>query len=765
MKKNNIEDDFNLDDEIENEIENTYNADSIKGLSERDKIRTKTPVYAGDTVETGFHVLLREPVDNSIDEFNFLKDFNEKQGKNTSFDTIKIFINSEKNIASVRDYGRGIPYEKDKNGLSTLEKTVSILHAGGKHENNSNHLLSQDLNSNKSNYQFSSGINGIGITLTNYASNFFAAVVYNEKKKEKAYIVYKNGYLDKETTIVDINTPLDFLTEEQNQDNRNGTLIIYEPSVKDDDFDDENVFEAGTKFNKEMIFSQLKILPYLNIGLRVELNFDGEHIIFEKEEKFVDILKKENKKIVSVKGEDGNYIKKEVDLKLIMEESPYFTEYMILGQNRESDSKNKKVFSLEEWIKLDYEERKKYKIKTTIFELGFNFIESNDIPFQENTVNGSIRIKGGKQDTVWKTQIKNTINSYIEENHKKIGSFETEDIINSLTFMFMVKINEPLFAGQTKEKLNNPELQQFGNYFFKKYLTYWINREDKKNLARLIMLLEANRKARLKSNEIKESVFKELNNKSDDALLLNKGKLSECTYRGKDPEKLKLLELMLIEGDSAAGPAKSAAVREYVSILPLKGKVLNAIKNSPEKIFKNDEIINLNTALECGIGKDFDITKLKYPTISIFTDADIDGLHIASLLIALFYKYYKPLISNGNIYINLAPLYQIVCGKNIKYAWNEKEKNDIVNKANGKCTVQRYKGLGEMNNDELYEATLKKGARRMVQIQLNDLIENEKEIMTFMNDRNEDKEYLKVIFDKYYQTNNKPIIKLTAPKN
>lgn len=749
MEQNN---DINLEDE-------NYNAESIQGLSERDKIRTKTPVYAGDTVESGFHVLLREPVDNSIDEFNYLQD---KYKSKNNFSTIKILIDSNNGMASIRDYGRGIPYENDKKGMSTLEKTVSILHAGGKHNNNSNHLLSKDLNSGKSNYQFSSGINGIGITLTNYASNFFASVVYNEKKKEKAYIIYENGYLTTPTKIVPIDEKLDFLSEELQNDNKTGTLIIYSPSVKEDDFDDENVFETGTKFNKELIDSQLKILPYLNNGLRVDLNFDGEHTVYEKEDKFINILSKENKIEVKRKNDEG---KEEISIensKLVLNETPYFKEYMVLASNRESNSK--KVFSIEDWTKMDYEDRRKYKIKTTVFELGFNFVEDSHEPFQENTVNGSIRIKGGKQDSVWKNQIKNIINEYISENHKKIGKFELDDIINNLTFMFMVKINEPSFAGQTKEKLNNPELQPFGTYFFKKYLTYWINREDKKQLARLIQLLEANRKARLKYDDIKRSVFKELNNTSDDALLMKKGKLSEYTYRGKDPEKLKLLELMLIEGDSAAGPAKAAAVRDYVSILPLKGKVLNAIKNTPEKIFQNDEVISLNTALECGIGKDFDIEKLKYPTVTIFTDADIDGLHIASLLIALFYKYYKPLITNGHIYINLAPLYQIVSGKKVKYAWNDAERAQIEKEFGGNPTVQRYKGLGEMNDDELYEATLKKGTRKMVQLQMTDLEENDREINTFMNDRGEDKEYLKCIFDDFYKTNNKPIIKLSSPK-
>jgi len=318
------EEEIIFDDDMPKDIDYSQNADAIQTLSERNKIRTKIAVYAGDATITGFHVLLREPIDNAIDEFSFHKE----NIKDTKFDTIKITIDTKRKRAKVRDYGRGIPYVKDKSGMSTLEKTLTILHAGGKHHNNANHLLSENLGENKSQYSFSSGINGIGITLTNFASNLFQAVVYNEKMNEKAYMTFKDGYIEHEATITKLQNSLDFLDEEDNKDLKTGTLIIYEPSIKLNDFDDDNVFENDVNFDKEIITKQLKILPYLNPGLTIKLIYDGEEIIFKKEQQFSSILKKENvsKLILEKKELDAEVEEK---IKRVLENYKETLDYLI----------------------------------------------------------------------------------------------------------------------------------------------------------------------------------------------------------------------------------------------------------------------------------------------------------------------------------------------------------------------------------------------------------------------------------------------------
>ena len=229
------------------ELDYSQNEDSLRGLSERNKVRTKMGMYAGGTGIDALHVLIREPNDNSIDEWNNLNSSGVK-----GFDKISIVIDSKETICSVRDYGRGIPYVKDKNGVSVLEKAVSILHMGGKHDNNSNHLTQEHIETSKDNYQFSSGINGVGITLTNYASDLFYGIVFNEKNKEKAYVAYENGFL-KDMQIVPMDQKIEIFdksinsvvlnNELLNEDSKTGTLIVFKPSIKEDAFDDEGVFD------------------------------------------------------------------------------------------------------------------------------------------------------------------------------------------------------------------------------------------------------------------------------------------------------------------------------------------------------------------------------------------------------------------------------------------------------------------------------------------------------------------------------------------
>jgi DNA gyrase subunit B len=755
-------------------IEYSQNANALHGLSERDKVRTKMGMYAGGTGVEALHVLIREPNDNSIDEWNYLKSI----GK--PFDKIKISIDSKNTICSVRDYGRGIPYVKDENGVSVLEKAVSVLHMGGKHDNNSNHLTKEKIDISTDNYQFSSGINGVGITLTNYASDLFYGIVFNEKKKEKAYVSYEDGYkkefklvkLDEKIEIFDDKIKSNVLNNDiLNNDLKTGTLIVFKPSIKEDAFDDHGVFDEDVKFNKEMVIKQLKTLPYLNPGLEIELNFDGEIILFEKKKHFKDIIDDEakNKPLI---------------------DTVYFKERMVYAQNKEN--KTAKVYSLEDFIKLPYSQRKNYKVIETVFELAFNFQEGSEVPFQENNVNGSIIIQGGKQDTALKSKMQHYINEYIAENFKSIGKFEKEDIMNSMSFMFQVKINEPKFAGQTKNKLDNSELTQFSNFFFKKYLKHWINREDKTKMTKLIKVLEANRKARLASTKIKEDVFKEVLNKSDDALLSNSTKLTK--QKSKDP---KMCELFLAEGDSAKGPIKDSRVVEYQAVLPLKGKLINALKAKQiGSLLNNEEIINLVTALGCGIGKEYDYSKLKYHKIIIISDKDIDGLHIRNLNLVFLYKFYPDLIKKGHVYIVDAPLYVIKTSKKEYYAWSVEERDEISSKLETKYTITRYKGLGEMNPEQLYDTCLNKKNRRLYQITLSEYedfneevlkpMELEKEeyeetineiseddityqyqelINIYMNDRKQDTEARTKLVAEYYSTPKETIITLEEPLN
>lgn len=347
----------------------------------------------------------------------------------------------------------------------------------------------------------------------------------------------------------------------------------------------------------------------------------------------------------------------------------------------------------------------------------------------------------------------------------------------------MVKINEPQFFGQTKEKLNNPELQQFGGYFFKKYLNHWINREDKKKLETLLKVLEANKKARLKSNEIKDNVFKIITQGGDEQFLLNTTKLAKCKSKVAE-----LCELFLVEGDSASGPCKESRVAEYQSVLPLKGKLINCLKETnPSKILKNEEIKSLITALECKIGSEYDYNKLRYHKIIVMSDKDIDGLHIRNLDSIFFYKYYPDLIKKGHIYIVDAPLYCVATSKKKQYAWSLAEMQQIIQDLGStKYEVTRFKGLGEMNSNQLFDTCLDKEFRKLTQLTLEtceeQILQNvtllppealaeftpeEKEelIHIYMNDKPEDEKRKKEIISNHYKNPGECILELEGPEN
>jgi DNA gyrase subunit B len=756
-KKNNIED-------------YATSNDSLVDLNHRDSVRSKIGMYAGGSSKEALFVLMREPIDNSIDEFNFLR----RNTKNNPFKTLKIELNSKTNEVAIRDYGRGIPYVKNSNGLSSLERALTVVHSGGKHSNNDNWLLQEQIDtSNMGQYSFSSGINGVGACLVSYASDKTKAVVYNKARNEKAYIELENGYIVKEANIIPMKDPLPFELNECStslqEDTATGTLIIFKPSIKKDDFDEEGVFEPNAYFIKEQILRQLKILPYINPGLRIEFKYDDELIIFEEQENFKNVLEANNNKHSLI-------FKHNLELQSFQEEMIYA---------RLKTNNTTKIFSFKDFISLDFKERNKYQIKMSVFEYSFNFINKRETPFQLYTANSSILLSGGKQEPTIKKIIKDTINEYVEKSDiisiKKMGTFENEDIMPSFTFLCMIKINKPDLAGQTKNDLINPEITQFANYFFKKYFKLWIERSDIKEIETMLKILDANKRARASSNKIMDNVFKDLNNNKSLAFLLeNTTKLTKC--KSKDSS---LTELLLVEGDSAKGPVKDSRVQEYQAVLPLKGKLINALKTKDiSRIISNDEIINLITALGCGIGKDYNYSKLNYNKILILSDSDIDGCHIKNLNLIFFYRFFLDLIVKGHLYIIEAPLYAITSKNKIEYAWNIEERNKITSSypSNLKYEITRYKGLGEMNPNQMYDTCLNKQNRRITQIKLEHLntnrieeiltnIDNEKNIENldftyeelisiYMNDRPEDEDQRALLIQEYYKDNKTLIVNL-----
>lgn len=508
-----------------------YGADSIVELKFPRTVREKVGMYLGDGGQNGFFHTFVEILDNSVDEF--------VAGHGSS---IEIEVNSKESKVSIRDYGRGIPFALNSNGVSALVLAMTTLHAGGKHKQANG----------QSAYQYSSGINGVGASVVNGVSDYF--YVKSIKDNQIAEITWKNGHIDKELTLSSNTDGL-----------KNGTLVEWIPSVKKDEFDDNNVFEAGCLFDKESVLNKLKYIPFLNIGLEIHLKFDDEIFFFGKQEHKSNILSLDNQP-------------------LVLETTPFYEEEMVLLQTKGGGGGNR-VMTVSEMNSLSENERAKYEndVKTSLITLAFNYSPKAE-PLQLHFANG-VKINGGKPDIAFKLQMKNIMNEFIQlGGSKKV--FETEDIFNGLTFMLSVKINQPSFAGQTKDRLNNPESSVMTTAFMKTSLNHWINRIDKVEFEKIVKMIEIANKARLQSENIINESYKSMNSLRDSEIQAAKGKLTECWSKDKTKN-----ELFIVEGDSASGGISKTRSPKYQALLPLKGKPLNVVKKGNEdKIFKNSEI-------------------------------------------------------------------------------------------------------------------------------------------------------------------------------
>ncbi|MCH8244570.1 DNA topoisomerase IV subunit B, partial [Patescibacteria group bacterium] len=309
----------------------------------------------------------------------------------------------------------------------------------------------------------------------------------------------------------------------------------------------------------------------------------------------------------------------------------------------------------------------------------------------------------------FRSALTRALNDYAKKNNflKAEESFTGEDVREGLTAVISVKLKDPQFEGQTKAKLGNPEVKGVVEAVASEALADFMERNahDARAIIEKCMLASKARKAAKAARQtvLRKGVL--------DGLALP-GKLADCT--SKDPEES---ELYIVEGDSAGGTTKQGRDRRFQAVLPVRGKILNVERARLDKILGSEQIRNLVIALGAAIAEDFDIDKVRYHRIIIMTDADVDGSHIRTLLLTLFYRYFRPLIDRGYLYIAQPPLYKIQYGKSIQYAYTEEEKDKILKSS--KLTnpnIQRYKGLGEMNAIELWETTMDPATRVLLQV-------------------------------------------------
>jgi DNA gyrase subunit B len=340
--------------------------------------------------------------------------------------------------------------------------------------------------------------------------------------------------------------------------------------------------------------------------------------------------------------------------------------------------------------------------------------------------------EGGTHLVGFKSALTRTLNDFLKKNPKYAKKLDEnlsgDDVREGLTAVVSVKVPEPQFEGQTKAKLGNSEVKGIVESIVNEELTSYFDvypKEIAAILDKTVMAAKAREAARRARDLTRRKSFLESSGLP--------GKLADCSE--KDPRKC---EVYIVEGDSAGGSAKQGRDRTFQAILPLWGKMLNVEKTRVDKVLSNDKLSPIISALGAGIGSEFDVSKLRYHRVIIMADADVDGSHIRTLLLTFFFRYMREMIEAGYVYIAMPPLYKISYGKEVHYAFNDIERAKIVNQMkaeNEKISVQRYKGLGEMNPDQLWETTMNPEHRRIIQVQLEDAVEAEEVFTTLMGDQ------------------------------
>ncbi|MBZ4655640.1 MAG: gyrB [Thermoanaerobacter sp.] len=441
---------------------------------------------------------------------------------------------------------------------------------------------------------------------------------------------------------------------------------------------DKEIFEE-TVFDYDVLAQRLRELAFLNKGINIKLidERDGKEEAFNYEGGIISFVKYLNRN------------------KEVLHDEPIYmeaknTEYEVEVCMQYNDSYTENIFSF-----------------------------ANNIDTRE----------GGTHLVGFKAALTKVINDYarkygiIKDNEKNL---QGEDVREGLTAIVSVKLKNPQFEGQTKTKLGNSEMRSIVENVVTEKLSAFL--EENPSVAKVIVE-KATQAARAREAARKARELTRRKSALENTTL--PGKLADCSE--KDPSKC---ELFLVEGDSAGGSAKSGRNSRFQAILPLRGKILNVEKARLDKILSNEEIRAMITALGTGIGDEFDISKLRYHKVVIMTDADVDGSHIRTLLLTFFYRFMRPLIENGNVYIAQPPLYKITKGKKVYYAYSDRELDRILNEIGREnYTVQRYKGLGEMNADQLWDTTMDPEKRTMLKVTLEDAIAADEIFTILMGDK------------------------------
>ena len=682
------------DDEKKNAKAQEYNASQITVLEGLDPVRKRPGMYIGGTGTDGLHHLVWEILDNAIDES--MAGFCNK---------IKITLHGDGSV-SVADNGRGIPVDKVKStGKSALETVLTVLHAGGKFGDGG--------------YKVSGGLHGVGASVVNALSVWVKAEVRKDGKKY--FIEFNRGIATDEIKTIGEATDT-------------GTTITFLP--------DSEIFTTTTTFSFQNIVNRCRQQAYLTKGVMIA-------IVDEREAtKKVEASKPEE-------DEEGGEIRTgraggDEDEGIIESQGGpqqyafYFeggiSSYVLhLNKNRESIN----------WPPM-YVEKEQSGVMVELALAYTNDYREHLYSFANN-INTP---EGGTHLTGFKTALTRALNDYSKKNNLTKDPLTGEDVREGITAVLSVKLTDPQFEGQTKAKLGNTEVRTIVDSVTAESLNIYLD-EHPIEAKKIIEKCSLSARARLAARAARDTIIR----KGALEGMTLPGKLADCSSR--DPKRT---EIYIVEGDSAGGSAKQGRDRNFQAILPLRGKILNVERARLDRMLSSDEIKALIIAMGVGIGEEINYAKLRYDRVIIMTDADVDGAHIRTLLLTFFFRHFPDLISHGHVYIAQPPLFSVTKGKEKHWVYTEAERDAVVKKMMGvktpaveadavegeqdlgeeevaqektgtKPAIQRFKGLGEMSAEQLWETTMNPENRVLLQVTIDSAEKADETFTMLMGDQ------------------------------
>lgn len=680
-----------------------YNEDSIQVLEGLEAVRKRPGMYIGTTSQRGLHHLVYEIVDNSIDEA--------MAGR---CDKIEVVLYPDGSV-SVEDNGRGVPSQMHHQmNKPTLEVVFSVLHAGGKFGGQG--------------YKISGGLHGVGASVVNALSEWME--VDNCYEGKRYTMRFERGAIAR---------PFSCLGDSAG---KHGLYVRFKP--------DPEIFTDTTEFDLQTLLTRLREQAFLNAGIRIVLRDEREEIDVpssaDDEKRDIGRLlaaaeaEQAEKAEESGKSVSGDVFEIDPDEEVSVDNTVRFEEADQIKKSGYPEYDLKYDGGIRSFV----EHLNKAKHVELIHpEVIYMKAEKGDITaevamqyndsYTETIVtfaNNMSTIDGGTHEVGFKSAVTKVMNNYarkcgaLKDSDKNLSG---EDAREGLCAVVSVKLPDAQFESQTKAKLGNSEVRTIVDNIVSEKLAEFY--EENPAVAKAIV------EKSLTAQRVREAARKAREQTRRKGILDSgstlPGKLADCQER-----RTELTELYLVEGDSAGGSAKSGRNSLYQAILPLRGKVLNVEKSRLDKVYSNASLIPIIQALGCGIGEDFDIGKLRYGKIIIMADADVDGSHIRILLLTFFFRHMRQLIEDGHVYLAQPPLYKVHKGKTEKYAFSDAERDKYIAELGGvNVEAERYKGLGEMDAEQLWDTTMNPETRTILKVEIEDAMMCDEIFSTLMGDK------------------------------